>query len=404
MPTNNEPIFIMESQRLEYLFTQYLEDNLSEKESIEWSKALNDESAHQKLNELVENTFDRKDILKYKLNDSEAERIRTYIISQPQAKKSKIYILYKRIASVAAVLAFIFVGIYLIKNENTKEKKLVSQQVNTIHPGKIGATLTLANGTKISLTDSKNGKIAKESGISITKLSNGVVVYKVESNNADPISTNVLSTAKGETYAVELPDHSKIWLNAASSLTYSSALLQNGIRAVKLEGEAYFEIAKDAAHPFVVESKGQKVEVLGTHFNIDSYNDDPNVVTTLLEGSVRLKFEGQQTDRKSVILKPGQKAVLTGNTVKIKIADIDEAIAWKNGQFVFNNESLESIMRKISRWYNVEVAFQTEDLKEELFWGSTSRFDNVSDVLHMLETTGSARFDVKNKKLLVRSK
>lgn len=404
MPTNNEPIFIMESQRLEYLFTQYLEDNLSEKESIEWSKALNDESAQQQLNELVEKTFDRKDILKYKLNDSDAERIRTYIISQPQAKKSKIFILYKRIASVAAVLAFVFVGIYLIKNENTKEKKHVSQQVNTIHPGKVGATLTLANGTKISLTDSKNGKIAKESGISITKSSNGVVVYKVESNNGDPISTNVLSTAKGETYAVELPDNSKIWLNAASSLTYSSALLQNGIRAVKLEGEAYFEIAKDAAHPFVVESKGQKVEVLGTHFNIDSYNDDPNVVTTLLEGSVRLKLEGQQMDYQSIILKPGQKAILTGNTVKIKIADIDEAIAWKNGQFVFNNESLESIMRKISRWYNVEVAFQTEDLKDELFWGSTSRFDNVSDVLHMLETTGSARFDVKNKKLLVRSK
>lgn len=296
--------------------------------------------------------------------------------------------LWPRISAIAASLILIACGIYFfdLVGRSDKAKSLI---VHDIAPGKHGATLILSNGKKIRLTDSGNGELAKQTGIIITKTTQGEITYHVMPNTLpasgpDPAPEyNSLSTDKGETFEVLLPDKSKVWLNAASVLTFPIRLKENERRVVKLDGEAYFEIAKDKKHPFIVESNGQQVVVLGTHFNVNSYRNEPFVKTTLLEGSTKI-ISDNGSER---ILKPGQQSVLQGHKLDVNEVDIDEAIAWKNGDFVFNEEELTSIMRKLERWYNIDVEYQNASIGNKRFGGTISKFSNVSDVLRMLELT-----------------
>jgi len=308
--------------------------------------------------------------------------------------------LWPRIAAAAAILIVVGAGLVLYVNKAKLDVNVGAAYANDIAPGKIGATLTLANGKKIRLADAANGEIAKEEGISVTKTKDGQIIYGPEkqasNENNDPSlqgTKNTLSTAKGETYILTLPDKSKVWLNAASSLTYSASLNERGLRRVRLEGEGYFEIAKDKAHPFIVESNGQQVEVLGTHFNVSAYGDDADVKTTLLEGSVRVN--------KNAILKPGQQAVLYDNKVRVLQVNAEDAIAWKDGLFIFEDEPLQSIMRKIERWYNVEVSYAKDVDQDKLYWGSVSRYDNVSRILKRLELTKNIHFKIEGRRITV---
>ncbi len=320
-------------------------------------------------------------------------------IQQP----AKVRRMWPRIAAVAAAVAIIVfgAGLFFYKNQQKTSTSVVAS-TNDIAPGKIGATLTLASGKRISLGDAANGEIAKEAGISVTKAADGQLVY--QSNPSLRVEAkqyfNTLTTAKGETYIITLPDKSKVWMNAASSLTYSASLTERGVRRVKLEGEAYFQIAKDKAHPFIVESKGQEVEVLGTHFNISAYSNEPIVKTTLIEGSVKVTANYQ-----SKTLKPNQQALLTG-TDAIQVSDVEAEydVAWKNGFFLFNGERLESIMIKVARWYNVEVEYADPALKSKTFIGTISRFEKVSKVLNMLERTEVASFKIEGNKIIIDKK
>ncbi|MNL26796.1 fec operon regulator FecR [compost metagenome] len=192
-----------------------------------------------------------------------------------------------------------------------------------------------------------------------------------------------------------LSDGSKVWLNAASSLSFSTTLNEQGKRRVKLEGEGYFEVAKDKMHPFVVESEGQEVEVLGTHFNISAYKGEALMKTTLIEGSVKVLAQGQQK-----ILVPGSEAVRSGNDILVRNVDAALAIAWKNDKFVFENERIQTVMKMVERWYNVQVVYEGE-MPEDVFGGSVSRFDNVSQVLKILESTGRIHFKVEGRKIYV---
>lgn len=184
----------------------------------------------------------------------------------------------------AAILVIFCIGIAYYLRSKPAEKIYAANIV----PGKVGATLTLANGEKIKLVSAAKGELANQAGISIVKTAEGKIVYQINETQGNLDLVNTLATARGETYMVILPDKSKVWMNAASSLTYTTNLLKNGIRSVKLNGEAYFEVAKDKLHPFVVETKNQQVKVLGTHFNINAYDDEHVVKTTLLEGSVEI--------------------------------------------------------------------------------------------------------------------
>ncbi|WP_175632486.1 FecR family protein [Pedobacter ghigonis] len=303
--------------------------------------------------------------------------------------------------SIAAALAFIVISIGIsYYKTNTPPARKETATVKNIVPGKTGATLTLANGQKIKLSDAINGEIAKETGVSITKMQNGELAYQfapTANGSAKKNSINTLSTARGETYLLILPDKSKVWLNAASSITYSTNLIDKGIRRVQLKGEAYFEVFKDKSHPFVVSTANQEVEVLGTHFNINSYADEPATTTTLLEGSVKVK-QGSV----SHLLKPDQQAALDkGGKFTLSNVNADDAVAWKDGVFLFEDEPLESIMRRISRWYNLDIEYAKDVDKDKLYSGGVSRYENVSTVLEILESTKNIHLKIEERRIIV---
>lgn len=339
--------------------------------------------------------------------------------------KPKIFKLWPRIAMAVAALAVITVGIWLYyipchSGEGRNPAK--AQYADDVAPGRNTATLTLANGNSINLSDTKTGvviggdKLVYTDG-SLVRSTSGADFsgsQKGDQKNSGPRSTSSLntplmlsaSTPRGGTYQVTLPDGSKVWLNADSKISFPNQFY-GGVRKVALIGEAYFEVNKDKKRPFVVESNGQEVTVLGTHFNIKAYTDEPGVKTTLLEGSVLVRKMSKvnssdpwSTPFAPVVLKPGEQAVLDGAKIKVAKANLDEAIAWKNGYFRFNDEKITSIMAKLARWYNIEFEFESTPSKEG-FNGKVSRFKNISQVLKMLEETDAVHFKMQGRKVIV---
>ncbi|KRT15932.1 hypothetical protein ASU31_10500 [Pedobacter ginsenosidimutans] len=309
--------------------------------------------------------------------------------------------LWPIITGMVAAVAIIVVGIYLYKYKLDNSQNQTNTFANDITPGKQGATLTLASGKQIQLTNAANGELANESGVTITKTATGELIYQInDQTQASQNITNTLNTAKGETYQVVLPDGSKVWLNAASTLTYPAKFTSLNQRKVQLDGEAYFEIAKDKTHPFIVASGNQEITVLGTHFNINNYKDEKAAKTTLLEGSVKISSTINKGTEKT--LKPGEQAILNDKG-ELKVSEVitSDAIAWKNGKFVFDDESIESIMQKLSRWYNVEVIYDGENVKEIPFTGSISRYDNISKILDKISYTQNIHFKIEGRRVTV---
>lgn len=319
---------------------------------------------------------------------------------QAPSKKAKSYSFFKYAA--AAIFIAISAGFYFYKlndSPSLKENnpKLVSRGDRA--PGGNKATLTLANGTVISLTDAANGDLVKQSGISIAKTADGQLVYKVsaaansEKGNA---AFNTITTPNGGQYQILLPDGSKVWLNAASSLKFPT-VFSGTERKVELNGEAYFEVAKNRKVPFTVDANGTKVLVLGTHFNVMAYEDEKLVKTTLLEGSVKLSHADAVA-----FLKPGQQGTIAGNErdYKVQEADVASATAWKNGYFLFDNASLPQLMRQISRWYDVDVVY-AGGLKDHEFVGEVSRNYSLMKILRILELS-EVKFKLEGRTLTVK--
>lgn len=335
-----------------------------------------------------------KDELALELNE-----VQKWLIKAVPVKRPLILRLFDY--RVAASLLICFgVGIYMLAFMHRTN----IPYDNDVAPGKNKAILTLANGRRISLTDARTGELATLPGMQVRKTNDGQLVFSVTAAASSPIGSkklNTISTPNGGQYMVFLPDGSKVWLNAASTLSFPTTF--DVTRNVELSGEAYFEVAKDQKHPFVVSTKAQEVCVLGTHFDINSYANEPSVNTTLLEGSVRVIPAGMSKNNftKAILLKPNQAAVNTGSGLNVVSVDASNSIAWKNGRFTFNNEPLEMIMRRLSRWYDVKVTYQNEAVKVKTFAGSTSRYSNISDVLCMLELTGEVKFKIQGKEITV---
>lgn len=310
--------------------------------------------------------------------------------------------LWPRVAIVAAV-ALIISGAYFYNRTAPVKSAVETTYVNDIAPGKVGATLTLASGKKINLTDAADGELAQEAGISVNKTADGQLVYTVKESTDEKNKINTLTTANGETYILTLPDKSKVWMNAASSLTYATSLNERGERRVKLSGEAYFQIAKDKAHPFIVESRGQSIEVLGTHFNVSSYADEANVRTTLEEGSVKVSATGNASVDAGLIkiLKPGQQSVVGPDGLSVRQADLETDLAWKNGDFVFDHEDFESIIRKVEKWYDVEFIYQKGNYSKVILSGSVSRANPLSVVLVSLQKAGRLKFKIEGRRVTI---
>jgi transmembrane sensor len=307
-------------------------------------------------------------------------------------------------AIAAAASALLISGIAVFFYTRTDQPDLGNSisGAGRILPGTNAATLTLANGKKIKLSESANGDLAKEAGVLIVKTADGKLVYELQNSTVETDQINTIATATGETYQVRFSDGTAVWLNAASSLKFPAKFSKLSSRIVELNGEAYFEVARDKAHPFIVKSRNQEVKVLGTHFNINSYADEQNVATTLLEGAVQVSLSKPiQAGLKNVLLKPGQQALLSPTSIRVTEVQTDDVVAWKNGNFMFNNESMESVMRKLSRWYNIEVKYPDPAVKQIKFFGTVSRFAQVSEVLEMIELTNEVKFQVKGKEITI---
>lgn len=297
-------------------------------------------------------------------------------------------------AIAASIVLVLGAGLFYYTQKSGKDNVTAIAYTNDVAPGKHSATLTLSNGKKIVLHDASNGELAVQSGVSISKTADGQVIYKIKNNKASgQPDYNTLSTTNGEQYQVVLPDGTRVWLNAATTLKFPLTFAGLPQRKVQLTGEAYFEVSKDKHKPFIVHSDQQDVEVLGTHFNVNTYADEPFVKTTLLEGSVKVNSGS--------ILKPGEQSALdkTGH-VKIAKVDLDEAIAWKKGYFEFNDENVYQIMRKVARWYNVDVVYEG-DIPMDTMEGTMSRFQNVSKILGIMQSTGLVKFRIEGKRIYV---
>ncbi|MFD2874223.1 FecR family protein [Mucilaginibacter ximonensis] len=333
-----------------------------------------------------------------KITHDEIESAMHHVRKALPGLKVKRLSLWPRIAAAAILLVAIGVTLLYLK----KLPEAQSDVKNDMLPGSNKATLTLANGKKISLTDAADGTVAKERNVTINKNANGNLSYVSGDQQVAPgeIEYNTIETPKGGQYKIKLPDGTDIWLNAETKLKYPTTFASLKNRPIELEGEAYFEVAKDKGHPFIVTTSKEKVEVLGTHFNINAYDNDKVVKTTLLEGSVKVSNQAGSTK----IMKPGQQATADGESLAIRDVETDYEVAWKDGYFIFNNENLESIMAKISRWYNADVVFMDPTLKSKSFIGTISRFDKVSKVLNMLERTDVAVFNIESGKIIVSRK
>ncbi|WP_316830778.1 FecR family protein [Pedobacter aquatilis] len=332
------------------------------------------------------------------------------IEEQTELKSKFKYSLWLKVAAAAVVLFFIG---FVVKNQIERQftaQSLSNNKQNVIKPGGNKATLTLADGSKISLTDATNGVIAKQAGINITKTKNGELIYTIVSTSATKAknSFNTIETPRGGQYQVNLPDGTSVWLNAESSLRYPTTF-NSEERIVALKGEAYFEVAKlsnrkGSRVPFKVNSeiaagRNQQVEVLGTHFNINAYADEPTNKTTLLEGSVRIL---NLNSLASSLLKPGQQSVISASSPSVLVRNVDaeDAVTWKDGFFSFNDENLQTIMNKISRWYNVDITYRDAKM-DKLFGGRISRFNSVNEVLETLQATGDVHFKIEERRILV---
>jgi transmembrane sensor len=298
--------------------------------------------------------------------------------------------------TIAAAVIVIISGLYFYNRNNTIKQRQQSNGLNRIVAGKNAATLTLANGKVITLSHAKTGLVVSPASL---VYNDGSVV---QDNTPSSVSgaQMIAATPRGGEYQLTLPDGTKVWLNAESKLEFPSNFKNVKQRIVRLSGEGYFEVAKLSTHvPFIVKTGKQMLEVLGTHFNINSYPDEGSVKTTLLEGSVRIWSQKGQYE---VVLKPNEQSVLTGSSpIQVKEVDTDEALAWKNGDFIFNNDELESIMRKVARWYDVEIVYTEPPSKSMHFGGMVSRAKNISGVLNIMQSTGLVSFEVQGRKITV---
>jgi ferric-dicitrate binding protein FerR (iron transport regulator) len=297
--------------------------------------------------------------------------------------------------AAAAVILLLGVGgwLWLERKPDVPAPAAQALAKQDVPPGSNKAILTLSNGQQIVLDSAANGALAQQGSARVIKTDSGQIAYSASNEKPTAILYNTLSTLRAAQFKLKLPDGTKVWLNAASSIRYP-VFFTGSDRKVEITGEAYFEVTKDASKPFkVIVDSNQEVDVLGTSFDINAYSDEREIKTTLLEGSV--KAEG-------VILKPGQQAAWSaGQSIKVSSeADLEEAVAWKNGKFIFTGNDIGSVMRQISRWYDVDIEYKG-DFQGDEFVGVISRFKNVSEILNMLEQTRTVKFSVEGRKITV---
>jgi transmembrane sensor len=389
----------MDSKQFKELIERYISDECTPDEVETLRRLLDDSAQVHQLEILMDSQLGDSTI---SANDypEVVNRLKRKVEKEINQEEREVKVfsgrLVRRWVAVAALFIVIAtVGfVWLTKKDPgfpAADKQVSSAPV--IQPGKVGAILTLADNSKIVLDSAGKGIIAVQNGSKI-ELRDGQLVY--HANGSTNEVYNTMSTPKGRQFRIVLPDGTRAWLNAASSLRYPSAFAGKE-RKVEVTGEVYFEVAKNPSMPFRVKvNEDMEVIVLGTHFNINSYSNEPSINTTLLEGSVRFINGNEQT-----VLRPGQQAQANSRQ-KIKVitdVNLKRIMAWKDGVFDFNNASLQEVMRQLERWYDIEVVYE-KGVPNIEFVGAMGRDLSLSDVLKGLKLS-EVNFRLEGRKLIV---
>ena len=376
--------------RFNELLDGYLRDSLSESELQEFLALATAQGLSEA--DIREEAFDERHA--GFTNAEQRERMLSAV--QARMKTGAPRIRLWRAVAAAVVIVLATGGIYLSGRRAPAPVALkVRVFKQDVAPGRDGAILRLADGSEVVLDSAGNGVISQQGNTRVVKRATGQLVYEVQGDQV-AVMYNTLTTAKGKQFRVVLPDGTKVWLNSFSSLHYPTHFT-GGRRSVEITGETYFEVAPNAAMPFVVKTTNEEVTVLGTHFNVNAYEDEPALKTTLLEGMIRVSNGAEQ-----VVLRPGQQASSGRNKTAIGVAEVnaEDAVAWKNGFFNFDNADIQTVMRQLARWYDVEVRYEGAiptggDLKGEI-----GRSLTLAQVLKILEQT-RVHFRIEEDKRIV---
>jgi transmembrane sensor len=391
------------------LVEKYLDGNLTDEETTKLDNWISESPENKELFETLTNKTALSALMKeyyeaHTSKDDAQKRANEMTFGVAPAVVRPMYNFLKRMSVAAAVMVVVGVGGYIWYSNYNKVKpvphaQVKPQQQHDVSPGKYSAMLTLADGSQVAL-DSTAGTFAQQGNASLVSR-DGKLVYEKGKERSKEVLYNTLTTSKGEMYGVTLNDGTKVWLNSASSIHYA-VIFTGSERKVVITGEAYFEVAKNRDQPFIVQVKGMEVEVLGTHFNVNSYADEPAMKTTLLEGKVGVRSAATNAQ---TILEPGEQAILqqTGDNkmalVKTKDVDVDAEVAWRFGYFNFSNTDFRTLMRQLERWYDVEVVYQG-DVPDVKSFGEIPRELSLSQVLNALQRPG-VHFKVVDKKIVV---
>ncbi|MCX2492742.1 DUF4974 domain-containing protein [Pedobacter sp. PF22-3] len=394
----------MEQKDVEQLKQKLIHGELTESEQqdfFNWLKRLDQPELNAFMQEYSASFEHKTDSLDGPRHEDLANKIEMRLDALSVAKTPYWKHTAFKIMAAAAVLVLVCSAVLLYfahLNGNkyaTLSKSTTILRAKPIYGGSDKVLLILSNGKRIEVNNFTKGQLAVENGYSIEKQSNGLLKYR-KINTAAVLAagnSNTIVTPRGGQYCVNLPDGSKVWLNAESKITYP-VVFSGNTRKIALHGEAYFEVAHNPKKPFIVDFEGSNVKVLGTHFNICAYGEGEIPRTTLLQGSV----EVSKGDRKKIIL-PGQQAISSHN-IGIVNVDTNHVMGWKNGNFSFEHERIGTVMGKISRWYDVDVKYQGEVTQEE-FVGSIPKSKNLEEVLHRLELTGLLHFKIKGRSVTI---
>ncbi|QNL49583.1 FecR domain-containing protein [Olivibacter sp. SDN3] len=393
----------MDSKELKFLAGKVADGTATEKELIAYNAYLDQlekQGTDDPLNaiekeRLKENLKNRIDA---HINNIDIEKTPLPIIkgNNPVARK----------LVAAVILIVLSLSTYYWYIERTQEKEAVVNQalLVDIKPGGNKAMLTLADGSQIVLDDTDDGTVAEQGATRVIKTADGKLLYEKSTEKqgeGQASGLNIVETPRGGQYQMVLPDGSKVWLNAASSITFPTDFSTTANRTVSIRGEVYFEVATDKKRPFIVNTATQFVEVLGTHFNVAAYSDN-HTHTTLLKGAVRVNTTGTigGQHQQEVVLRPGEQSTVMNERIAVRSVDLDEVLAWKDGYFKFKG-NLEDIMSQIARWYDVTIDYDKKTTKPLAFGGKISRNRSIEDVLKMIEETGQVRFKIVGRRVMV---
>jgi len=364
---------IQEKEWVAGLIVKYLRESLSdveEKELEEWIGAAEWHRAY------FQQCIDPANLHQVMVDYHRAADMEEGLRAAIQLKMGRVVAWKTWFSAAAAIIIILSTGVYFWYRGSSHHPGIATRQVQSIPPGRQGAILTLADGRQLTLDSLPNGVVAEQNG-SRAAVVDGQLAYQSVAPAATTTTYNTITTPRGRQYQLTLPDGTKVWLNAVSRITFPTAFGGTG-RKVEMSGEAYFEVARDAGRPFKVSAGGADIEVLGTNFNINAYDDERAIKATLLDGSVKVSGAGS-----GVLLKPGQQAVINDQLQVNGDINIEQVLAWKNGLFYFNSTDIATVMQQLSRWYDIEVRYEGKvpDIKVS---GKMDKGLNLNEILEFL--------------------